>query len=110
MSRQVKLSHSISIVVLTEGTGRGLVLLLFGPPGVGKSFTVEAVAEELKVPLYAMTAGDLGSQAWQIERALNRAFRACTLWKAVLLLDEADVFLSARNNDNLDRNEIVSGQ
>lgn len=86
------------------------MLLLYGPPGVGKSFTVEAVAEELKVPLYAMTAGDLGTKASQIEAALNRAFRACTLWKAVLLLDEADVFLAARNNDSLDRNEIVSGK
>ena len=25
-----------------RGLGRGLILLLFGPPGVGKSFTAEA--------------------------------------------------------------------
>jgi hypothetical protein len=55
-----------------------------------------------------MTAGDLGTKASQIEKALNNAFRACTLWKAVLLLDEVDFFLAARNNNSLDRIEIVS--
>lgn len=35
-------------------------MLLAGPPGVGKTLTAESVAETLKVPLYMMSAGDLG--------------------------------------------------
>ena len=30
-------------------------------------------------------------------------------WNAVLLLDEADVFLAERNLENLSRNALVSG-
>jgi len=40
-----------------QGKGRGIILLLCGPPGVGKTLTAESVAEEMKVPLYQMSAG-----------------------------------------------------
>jgi hypothetical protein len=41
-----------------------------------------------------MTCGDLGTQAYAVESALRRWFKLATLWKAVLLLDEADVSTS----------------
>lgn len=41
-------------------TIRQMIMLLAGPPGVGKTLTAESVAETLKVPLYMMSAGDLG--------------------------------------------------
>ena len=62
------------------------------------------------MPLYFLTAGDLGTQPKSVEKALDRAFQCCTLWNAVLLLDEADVFLGTRTVDGLDRNELVSSQ
>ena len=43
-----------------EGKGKGIIILLCGPPGVGKTLTAESVAEEMRVPLYMMSAGDLG--------------------------------------------------
>jgi DNA replication protein DnaC len=43
-----------------EGKGRGMIILLCGPPGVGKTLTAESVVEEMKVPLFMMSAGDLG--------------------------------------------------
>ncbi|KAH7146804.1 hypothetical protein B0J13DRAFT_584284 [Dactylonectria estremocensis] len=38
-----------------KGKGRGLNILLHGPPGVGKTLTAEVLAEYLKCPLYSVT-------------------------------------------------------
>ncbi|WAO93113.1 AAA domain-containing protein [Fusarium falciforme] len=91
-----------------EGKGKGLILLLAGPPGVGKTLTAESVAEELKRPLYRVGAGDLGLSADDVESSLKEAFRRCSHWNAVLLIDEADVFLEKRSSDRLAQNELVS--
>lgn len=88
--------------------GRGLIILMFGPPGVGKTFTAEAVAERSRVPLYSMSAGDLGIQPAEVEATLERALELCRMWNAMLLLDEADVFLGERTSESLARNELVS--
>ena len=88
--------------------GRGLIILMFGPPGVGKTFTAEAVAERSRVPLYLMSAGDLGTKPSDVEKSLERALELCRMWNAMLLLDEADVFLGTRTNESLARNELVS--
>ncbi|EEU42608.1 uncharacterized protein NECHADRAFT_47710 [Fusarium vanettenii 77-13-4] len=91
-----------------EGKGKGLILLLAGPPGVGKTLTAESIAEELKRPLYRVGAGDLGLSAENVESSLKEAFRRCSHWNAVLLIDEADVFLEKRSSDRLAQNELVS--
>jgi len=88
--------------------GRGTIILMFGKPGVGKTFTAEAVAEKSHVPLYSVSAGVLGTTAKEVETALDQALDLCRLWGAILLLDEADVFLGARTDDGLLRNELVS--
>jgi SpoVK/Ycf46/Vps4 family AAA+-type ATPase len=43
-----------------------------------------------------------------METALAKAFRIAKEWNAILLLDEADVFLSKRSGDNLQKNAFVS--
>lgn len=91
-----------------EGKGRGMVILLCGPPGVGKTLTAESVAEEMKVPLYTMSAGDLGLDPRFVETKLQEVLAMCTRWKAVLLLDEADVFLEQRGLHELERNKLVT--
>lgn len=91
------------------GKGRGIVMLLCGPPGVGKTLTAEAVSEYSKSPLYRINVQDLGSGIDQMERRLQRAMNRCSHWNAVLLLDEADVFLEQRSINSLERNELVSG-
>lgn len=42
--------------------GKGLVILLHGVPGVGKTATAEAVALDKKRPLFSVTCGDIGSE------------------------------------------------
>lgn len=91
-----------------QDKGRGIIILMFGPPGVGKTYTAEAVAEKARVPLYSMSAGDLGTVPKEVELALERALTLCGLWNAMLLLDEADVFLGARTDSDLARNELVA--
>ena len=91
-----------------SGKGRGLILLLAGPPGVGKTLTAEAVSEHLKVPLYIMSAGDLGLDPKEIETTLNTLFAMIQKWNAIILMDEADVFLEARSTHDLERNKLVS--
>lgn len=93
---------------VVEGKGRGIIMQLAGPPGVGKTLTAESVAEMMQVPLYAMSAGDLGTSADTVERKLKEVLRMIPKWGAVLLLDEADVFMEARTATDLVRNELVS--
>lgn len=93
---------------LIQGKGKGLVLLLHGAPGVGKTATAEAVAMENNKPLFAMTCGDLGLTASEVESSLTDMFRLAHKWDCVLLLDEADVFLSQRSRFDMKRNALVS--
>lgn len=90
------------------GKGQGILMLLAGPPGTGKTLTAEAVAEHMKRPLYAVSAGELGASAHGIENELDRVLELCTRWNAVLLLDEADIFLEKRTEHDLKRNTVVS--
>ncbi|KNG83361.1 AAA family ATPase [Aspergillus nomiae NRRL 13137] len=93
---------------VVQGKGRGVILQLSGPPGVGKTLTAESVAEAMRVPLYVLSAGDLGTSAGNVEKALKDILRMVPKWGAVLLLDEADMFMETRNATDLVRNELVS--
>tara|TARA_R110002060_G_scaffold20817_2_gene28343 strand:- start:872 stop:1474 length:603 start_codon:yes stop_codon:yes gene_type:complete len=83
-------------------------MLLSGGPGIGKTLTAESVAENMKVPLYMMSAGDLGIKSSEVEASLTTILEMVAKWNAVLLLDECDVFLEARSAHDLERNKIVS--
>ncbi|KAI0421210.1 hypothetical protein F5X98DRAFT_294443 [Xylaria grammica] len=93
---------------LIQNKGRGLVVLLHGVPGVGKTATAEAVAMEYRKPLFVITCGDLGLTPHEVEASLSNVFRLAHLWDCVLLLDEADVFLSQRSKLDMKRNALVS--
>ncbi|KAK0707384.1 hypothetical protein B0H67DRAFT_556087 [Lasiosphaeris hirsuta] len=93
---------------IIKGKGKGLIFLLHGPPGLGKTLTAESVAESAKLPLYRVTTGELSTDARQLESQLGDIFRLGARWKAVVLLDEADVLMSRRNVNDLHRNAIVA--
>ncbi|CAK7218198.1 hypothetical protein SBRCBS47491_003428 [Sporothrix bragantina] len=95
---------------LIQGKGEGLVILLHGVPGVGKTATAEAVAQSNQQPLFVITCGDLGFTPKEVERSLEEIFRLAHLWDCILLLDEADIFLAERTRDDLKRNALVSGK
>ncbi|KAI0046458.1 P-loop containing nucleoside triphosphate hydrolase protein [Auriscalpium vulgare] len=93
---------------IIKGKGQGLIGLLAGPPGSGKTLTAEAVAEVTHRPLYAVSAGELGTDPVTVESCLLRALELAQMWNAVLLLDEAEVFLQKRNATDVNRNALVS--
>ncbi|KAI4222604.1 MAG: hypothetical protein L6R36_006032 [Xanthoria steineri] len=95
---------------LVEGKGNGLVILLHGPPGVGKSLTAECVAKATSKPLFTVGVADIGTDSGTVEDRLNKLFSLAAEWDAVLLFDEADVFMEQRGSTDstLERNALVS--
>jgi hypothetical protein len=109
-----------------RGKGEGQIFLLHGPPGTGKTLTagtvvylllktlltliIESVAEYTKRPLLSITAADLGHDPIEVERNLLRFFKNATSWDAIVLLDEADIYLERRSSKDLRRNSIVSSK
>jgi len=91
-----------------HGKGQGLVINLFGPPGVGKTLSAEATSEHLKRPLYMIGGGELGADANTVDTTLKRVFNIAASWSAIVLIDEADVFLEQRSLHDLTRNAMVA--
>ncbi|GAB1313688.1 26S protease regulatory subunit [Madurella fahalii] len=90
------------------GKGQGLVMLLSGPPGTGKTLMAEAVADRTQRPLFYLQAEDLGINAAVLGANIKKVFQMATEWDAVILLDEADVFMAERHPQDIARNELVS--
>lgn len=90
------------------GKGDGLIILLHGGPGTGKTLTAESVAELVQRPLYRVTCGDIGTVPESVEDYLKSVFYIGSTWGCVVLLDEADVFLEERTKMDMQRNALVS--
>jgi len=67
------------------------------------------VADITRRPLYTISCGELGTDAASVEEKLLAALNLATTWNAIVLLDEADVFLEQRSAHDLERNSLVSG-
>lgn len=93
---------------VVSGKGKGLVGLLSGNPGVGKTLTAEVIAEVTKRPLYMLSAGELGTSVYDVEQKLDMVLEVTRQWGCVLLIDEADVFLQERDGLDIQRNALVS--
>jgi hypothetical protein len=107
MIRALVEHHAGSFTDLIDGKGGGCVFLLHGPPGQGKTLTAETVSEYLKKPLYSISVGELGTNPDALEAKLRVILDLAMMWDAVLLLDEADIFLEARDEHDIIRNAMV---
>jgi hypothetical protein len=103
-----KFNAAKTIDDVVQGKGKGLVAVLHGPPGTGKTLTAEGISELLKCPLYMVSAGELGTDPARLEHELQKILDIAHSWGAVLLLDEADVFLEKREVHDIHRNALVS--
>ncbi|KAK1835756.1 putative nucleotidase [Podospora conica] len=129
VENQLKDGDSFDDIV--NGKGGGLVILLAGNPGVGKTMTAESVAEKINAPLVKIelslltetimaqqataarvTPGhrDYNSDAGEndVDDELAKTFRLASRWGAVLLIDECDMYLERRNDESPARNHVVS--
>ncbi|KAH7131325.1 hypothetical protein EDB81DRAFT_137368 [Dactylonectria macrodidyma] len=91
-----------------ENKGEGQIFLLHGSPGVGKTYTAECIAEYTGRPMLSLTVADIGTDEVKMEKQLVKWFQLAEKWGAVMLIDEADVFLEKRQVTDLKRNSLVS--
>lgn len=74
---------------------------------------LELVAEHTKKPLLKISTGELGSWGERISHELKRHLAYASIWHAIVLIDEADVFLEERQSgpgDQFEQNNLVAGQ
>lgn len=84
---------------IVAGKSGGATVLCAGPPGVGKTLTAEVYSEIIKRPLYRVHSGQLGLNVAAMESALKEVLTRAQRWGAVMLIDEADVYIKRRDND-----------
>ena len=97
----------VSFKDIIEGKGEGACILLGGPPGVGKTLTAQVFAEATERPLLSVQAAQLGVNPDTIEQHFRSILNLGSRWNAVVLLDEADVYIAERGSD-LAQNSIVA--
>ncbi|MGO8712715.1 MAG: ATP-binding protein [Rhizomicrobium sp.] len=91
---------------IVAGKSGGTTVLCAGPPGVGKTLTAEVYSEIIKRPLYRVHSGQLGLSVAAMEVALKDALMRAQRWGAVMLIDEADVYIK-RRDDDITMNAVV---
>jgi len=91
---------------IVEGKSGGTTVLCAGPAGVGKTLTAEVYSEIIKRPLYRVHSGQLGLNVAEMEKTLKDTLIRAQRWGAVMLIDEADVYIKSRA-DNLASNAVV---
>lgn len=91
-----------------QGKALNQVVLLHGPPGVGKTLTVECLAEDLGRPLLKLTVADIGTKESEMEHRLTGWLDLAQRWNAIVLIDEADIYLARRERNELQRSALVT--
>lgn len=91
---------------IVAGKATGVMILCSGVPGTGKTLTSEVYAEAAKRPLYSVQCSQLGIKAEEIEKHLVLVLKRAVRWRAILLIDEADVYIHERGK-NINQNSIV---
>lgn len=108
MIRSIVKNREIVNAGTIHGKGSGAIFLLAGEPGCGKTMTAEAVAESIHKPLFKVNLGTLSSDIEKLEARLSEVLQLSARWDAVLLIDEADAYMEARDSNDLHRNALVA--
>ena len=91
--------------------GRSVSLLLSGPPGTGKTMTANAIAGELKMPLYQVNLSSIVDKyVGETEKNLEKAFTYAEKTNAVLFFDEADSLFGKRSEVKDSRDKYANNE
>jgi len=91
---------------IVAGKTGGTIVISTGPPGTGKTLTAQVFSERIQRPLYVVQCSQLGTNEEAIETKLGDVLTRSTRWGAILLIDEADVYIRERGDD-IQQNAIV---
>jgi SpoVK/Ycf46/Vps4 family AAA+-type ATPase len=91
---------------IIKGKTGGTIVFATGEPGTGKTLTAEVFSEVIKRPLYVVQCSQLGTNENELEKELKLVLRRAQRWGAILLIDEADVYVRERGDD-IQQNAIV---
>lgn len=91
---------------IISGKSGGTIVICTGPPGTGKTLTAEVTSEVVQRPLYKVQCSQLGTDEEAIEKTLSLVLQRALRWGAILLIDEADVYVRKRGTD-IQQNAIV---
>lgn len=88
--------------VLRNGTKPPRSILLFGPPGCGKTFLIKVLASEIGLPIFHISAADLFSK-WHGESQKMIRVLYETAWEfapSIIFIDEFDGIFGNSNTSN----------
>ena len=77
-------------------------VILYGPPGCGKTFAAEKLVAYLDWPCYVINSGSIGSPyIHDTSKKINEIFnKAMEDAPSVILIDEMEAYVSNRNDEN----------
>ena len=91
---------------IIKGKTGGTFIISKGIAGTGKTLTAEVYSEFTEKPLYIVQSAQLGLTPKELESNINDILSRAQSWDAILLIDEADVYMRRRSSD-LVQNAIV---
>ncbi|EKX74266.1 ATPase, AAA family domain containing protein [Theileria equi strain WA] len=96
----------------TFGVGDSAGILLYGPPGCGKTLLAKAISNECNANFISVKGPELlNMYVGESERAIRLIFqRAAISAPCVIFFDEVDSICSKRNNDSAKVYELVVNQ
>lgn len=69
----------------------------------------ECISKQTKRPLLSLSVADLGIDEMNMEKELGGFLSKAVRWGAIVMIDEADIYLESRANEDLKRNALVTG-
>ncbi|MCX7829972.1 MAG: AAA family ATPase, partial [Acidobacteria bacterium] len=103
LEKEAMLKVQFIVALMKKDPSSIFRILLWGPPGTGKTFTAHAIAGELKKKLVTLDlANILDKYVGESEKKISSIFSDAAKEKAIILIDEADSYLRSRTNYSQD--------
>lgn len=77
----------------------GLIILLHGPSGTGKTATVEAIADHFRRPLYSLSVCSLPLDTTLLVDTLTSRLDAARSWNAIVLIEAGDILMQTQRHE-----------